>query len=339
MKLLYLNNFGPDDGAGQGWYGDQMDITIHPGPGDAADKPSRQEMEQADAIISCSAAHDVGSPEQYPNCKVIVRMGVGFDNIDGAAWGARGVPLCNVPDYGTSEVADHAVTLMASLARGVTYYQEKLAADPVGNWGWSPAAPTMKRLRGATFGVVGLRRIGLAAARRARGFDMDVVFTDPYQPNGIELATGLRRVQSLAELMSVSDVVSIHAPLSAETRGLMNAEAFAAAKHGMLLVNTARGPLVDLDALYDAMKSGIIAGAALDVLPSEPPEPVHKLLAALRDGEEWISGRLILTPHAAFYTEPAFADMRRKAMEVVLYYLRDGRLMNCCNSSLLRRNG
>ena len=86
------------------------------------------------------------------------------------------------------------------------------------------------------------------------------------------------------------------------------------------------------------MKSGIVSGAALDVLPSEPPVPVHKLLAALRDQEEWIRGRLILTPHAAFYTEPAFADMRRKAMEVVLYSLRDGRLMNCCNGPLLRRN-
>jgi lactate dehydrogenase-like 2-hydroxyacid dehydrogenase len=243
-----------------------------------------------------------------------------------------------VPDYGTSEVADHAVTLMTSLARGITWYHEKLVADPVGNWGWNPPGPAMKRLRGATFGVIGLGRIGLAAARRARGFDMDVVFYDPHQPNGIELAAGLRRVDSLAELMAQSDAVSVHAPLSAETKNLLNAEAFAAAKPGMIVVNTARGPLVDLDALYDAMKSGIVAAAGIDVLPTEPPQPVHKLLAALRDKEEWIAGRLILTPHAAFYTAPAFADMRRKAMEVVLYFLRDGRLTNCVNGPLLRRN-
>ena len=338
LKLLYLNHFGPDDGAEKRWYGREMDISIHRGPGDPADLPTPQEMQQADGIIGCAAQFDVGPPEQYPNCKIIVRMGVGFDNIDGAAWGASGVPLCNVPDYGTSEVADHAVTLMASLARGITYYQEKLSADPAGNWGWSPPAPAMKRLRGATFGVVGLGRIGLAAARRARGFDMEVAFYDPYQPNGMELATGLRRAGSLAELMGMSDAVSIHAPLSAETRGLINAEALAVARPGMILVNTARGPLVDLDALYDALKSGRIAAAALDVLPVEPPQPPHKLLLALRDKEEWINGRLLLTPHAAFYTAPAFEDMRRKAMEVVLFYLRDGRLMNCVNGPLLRRN-
>ncbi len=248
------------------------------------------------------------------------------------------MPLCNVPDYGTSEVADHAVTLMASLARGITYYHERLAADAAGNWGWSPPAPAMKRLRGATFGVVGLGRIGLAAARRARGFDMDVVFFDPYQPNGFELATGFRRASSLAELMAMSDVVSLHAPLSAETRGMIDAAALAAAKPGMILVNTARGPLIDLDALHAALKSGRIAAAALDVLPVEPPKPPHKLLRALHDGEDWIRGRLVLTPHAAFYTAPAFEDMRRKAMEVVLHYLRDGRLTNCVNAPLLRHN-
>jgi lactate dehydrogenase-like 2-hydroxyacid dehydrogenase len=338
MKLLYLNHFGPDDGAEQGWFGDRMDIAIHRGPGDPADMPTQDEMAQADGIICCSAQFDVGPPTQYPNCRIIVRMGVGFDNIDGAVWGAAGIPLCNVPDYGTTEVADHAVTLMASLARGVTFYQEKLAADPIGNWGWAPAAPTMKRLRGAVFGVVGLGRIGLAAARRAHGFDMEVVFYDPHLPNGVELATGFRRVHSLAELMGMSDAVSIHAPLSAETRNLIDARALAAAKPGLLFVNTARGPLVDLDALYDAMKSGIVAGAGLDVLPSEPPEPLPRLLAALRDREEWLHGRLIVTPHAAFYTGPALADMRRKAMEVVYHYLHDGRLMNCVNTAQLRRN-
>ncbi len=339
MKLLYLNHFGPDDDAERGWYGDVMDIAIHRGPGDPADMPTETEMREADGIIACSAAFDAGPPENYPNCRIIVRMGVGFDNIDGAAWGARGVPLCNVPDYGTSEVADHAVTLAASLARGVVAYHERLAADPVGNWGWSPPPPTMRRLRGSTFGVVGLGRIGLAAARRARGFDMDVVFFDPYQPNGMELATGLKRLDSLAALMAMSDIVSVHAPLSAETRNLIGRDALAAAKPGLLLINTARGPLVDLDALYDAMKSGTVAGAALDVLPQEPPQPPHKLLTALRDHEPWISNRLLLTPHAAFYTAPAFADMRRKAMEVVLHYLRDGRLTNCCNSAVLRRSG
>jgi len=104
-------------------------------------------------------------------------------------------------------------------------------------------------------------------------------------------------------------------------------------------VNTARGPLVDIDALHDALKSGRIAGAALDVLPLEPPRPLHKLFAALQAGEGWIKDRLILTPHAAFYSPPANIDIRRKAAEVMLTYLRDGRLTNCVNAHLLRKNG
>jgi D-3-phosphoglycerate dehydrogenase/C-terminal binding protein len=265
-------------------------------------------------------------------------MGVGYDNLDRVAMAQRQIMVLNVPDYGTTEVADHAVALMLTLARGTHAYAARLAADPGGNRGWQPAPPLMRRLRGAVFGVVGLGRIGTAAARRARGFDMDVVFYDPHLPNGAELGIGFRRVHSLNELMSVSDAVSLHAPLSDETRGIIGAEALAHARPGLILVNTARGPLVDLDALHDALKSGRIGGAALDVLPAEPPGP-HPLLAALQAGEDWIRDRLILTPHAAFFSPPANIDIRRKAAEVVLHYLRDGRLTNCVNAHLIRRDG
>ena len=167
---------------------------------------------------------------------------------------------------------------------------------------------------------------------------MEGVFYDPHLPNGAELGAGFKRVQSLNELMAISDAISLHAPLSEATRGIINAEALSHAKEEMILVNTARGPLVDLDALHDALKSGQIGGAALDVLPAEPPVPMHKLLVALKNGEDWIKDRLILTPHAAFFSPPANLDIRRKAAEVVLYYLRDGRLTNCVNAELLRKN-
>ncbi len=334
MHVLYMNYPPSADGLEQATFGDFARTTTY--LPDAV--VPTDECQSAAGIISGSANHDVGDASQYPNCKIIVRMGVGYDNIDSAAWGARGVPVCNVPDYGTSEVADHAVSLMLTLARGTHYYATRLAADPVGNWGWAPGAPLMRRLRGQTFGIVGLGRIGMAAARRARGFDMEIVFYDPHLPNGVELGVGYKRVRSMQALMEISDTISLHAPLSNETRHIINAETLSHAKDNLILVNTARGPLVDIDALHDALRTNRIAGAALDVLPSEPPVPLHPLFAALQGAEPWIKDRLILTPHAAFFSPPANIDIRRKAAEVVLYYLRDGNLTNCVNGHLLRKN-
>ncbi len=334
MHVLYMNYPPSPDGLEQATFGDFATTTSY--VPDAVVPAA--ECLSADGIISGSANHDVGDVSQYPNCKIIVRMGVGYDNLDSVAWGARGVPVCNVPDYGTSEVADHAVSLMLTLARGTHYYATRLAADPVKNWGWAPGAPLMRRLRGQTFGIVGLGRIGMAAARRARGFDMDIVFYDPHLPNGVELGVGYKRVRSMNELMAISDTISLHAPLSAETRHIINAESLSHAKDNLIVVNTARGPLVDIDALHAALRTNRIAGAALDVLPSEPPVPLHPLFTALQAGEPWIKDRLILTPHAAFFSPPANLDIRRKAAEVVLYYLRDGNLTNCVNGHLLRKN-
>ena len=212
-----------------------------------------------------------------------------------------GIAVCNVPDYGTREVADHAIALMLTLAKSIAYHDEQLRADLRANW--RPAHnPYGRRLSVCTYGVVGMGRIGTAAARRAKAFDMDVVFYDPYQPNGYELAIGVRRADLLAELMGQCDFVSIHAPLTAETRNMMGATAFAAAKRGMILINTARGPIVDIDALYDALKDGTILAAGLDVLPEEPANPQSRLIAAWQKNEDWIRNRLIVTPHSAFYT-------------------------------------
>ena len=140
--------------------------------------------------------------------------------------------------------------------------------------------PYGRRLSACTFGVVGIGRIGTAAALRAKAFGMDVVFYDPYVSNGVDLALGVRRVHSLEELMRQCDVVSVHVPLSEQTRKLVGAEAFAAAKPGLILVNTARGEVVDLDALYDAMRDGRVQAAGLDVLPVEPADPNHPLIKA-----------------------------------------------------------
>ena len=195
--------------------------------------------------------------------------------------------------------------------------------------------PFGKRLSACVFGVVGLGRIGTAAALRAKAFGMDVVMYDPYRENGAELSIGIKRTHSLEELFARSDVVSVHVPLSAETEKLINSEVLQASKPGLILINTARGPIVDLDALYGALKADHIQAAGLYVLPEEPADPDHPLIKAWANDEAWIDHRLLITPHSAFFTPESVYDMRYKGGEVAVTYLTEGRLQNCVNSHLL----
>ena len=292
---------------------------------------SDEQWAKADAVVG-------GCPPPYIDklkaCRIFVKYGVGYDDVDIERFGKLGIPVCNVPDYGTREVADHAIALMMTLAKSVAYHDSELRADLKGNWR-PQHNPFGRRLSVCTFGVVGMGRIGTAAALRAKAFDMDVVFYDPYQPNGYQFAIGVRRADSLAELMGQCDFVSIHTPLTAETRGLIGAEAFAAAKRGMILINTARGPVVDIDALHDAMKDGTVQAAGLDVLPEEPANPQRRLIAAWQKNEDWIRHRLLLTPHSAFYTPESMRDNRGFAARTAARFLRDGRLENCVNKQFL----
>jgi len=269
-------------------------------------------------------------------CRIIVRGGVGFDGLDLDGFGARGVAICNVPDYGTTEVADHAIAMLLALRRGIVSYNDALRADPVGNWHYSHERCLM-RLRGARFGIIGLGRIGMAAARRAKAFDQEVMFYDPYLPPGTDLATGLLRAETLEELLSCCDAISLHTPLTEQTRRIINADTLAQMKTGAILINTSRGPTVDIDAVYAALESGRLAAAALDVLPTEPPTD-HPLIKAYTAREEWIDGRLILSPHAAFFSVPGQRDLRRKAMETIAAYLGGRGLRNCVNADSLRLN-
>jgi phosphoglycerate dehydrogenase-like enzyme len=294
------------------------------------------EWANADAIVGgCPPAACL---DKLRKCRILAKMGVGYDDVPLERLGKMGVAVCNTPDYGTREVADHAIALMLTLAKSIAYHDSELRADLRANW--RPAHnPFGRRLSVCTYGVVGMGRIGTAAARRAKAFDMDVVFYDPYQSNGYELALGVRRADSLAELMGQCDFVSIHAPLTAETRGLIGAAAFAAAKRGMILINTARGPIVDTDALYDAMKDGTVLAAGLDVLPEEPANPQSRLIAAWQRDEAWIRHRLVVTPHSAFFTPESMRDNRAFSSRTAARYLRDGRLENCVNRQYLVDRG
>ncbi len=288
---------------------------------------------------ACDAVVSVGDiPEPYrkamQRCRIFVTPKVGFDNIDLKAWGELGIPVCNVPDYGTQEVADHAMALMLDLMKGITFHTRELKKDPRGLW--RPALnPFGKRLSVCTFGVVGVGRIGTAAILRAKAFGMDVVMYDPYRENGAELSLGIRRVHSLEALFGQADVVSLHLPLSEATEKLIDETVLAASKPGLILINTARGPIIDLDALYQALKNDRVQAAGLDVLPEEPANPDHPLIKAWAAEEEWIDHRLTLTPHSAFFTPESVYDMRYKGGEIAINYLDNIRLDNCVNQEWL----
>jgi len=267
-------------------------------------------------------------------CRVIVRNGVGFDVIDLEACGAAGIAVCNVPDYCATEVADSAIGMMLAFARGTAALDAALRADLTGGWSYTRCVTT-RRLAGARFGVVGLGRIGTAAALRAKALGMQVAFYDPLLPSGTESALGLGRARTLAELLGESDVISIHTPLTPQTQGLINAEAVAAIKPGAYLINTARGPICDTAALIEGLKSGRLMAVGLDVLPNEPAALADPLVAAWYADEPWIRGRVLLNPHAAFFSPVALNDLRRKAAQTAFHYLRDGVLTNCVNAEHL----
>lgn len=290
---------------------------------------------RADGIVTYrGTAAVMAALPKLQRARIVVRGGVGFDGLDLKALGERGIAVCTVPDYGTTEVADHAIGLMLAMRRGLDRYDERMRSDPSGKWRYLES-PCIDRLRGRTFGVFGLGRIGLAAARRASGFDMNVVFYDPHLPDGVDLSTGYKRMTSAEELFETADTVSIHSPHTDETRGAINANLLSRMKPGGLVINTARGPIVNLDDLFEALKAGTPAGAALDVLPVEPADTNHPLVKAYMNREEWLDGRLMITPHAAFYSPPGLHDLRSKAVATVAQRLRDGSTRNCQNLDYL----
>jgi phosphoglycerate dehydrogenase-like enzyme len=268
--------------------------------GDLADT-----MPSADALI---VYHDVpmltgATIDRLGRCRGIVRAGVGYNNIDIEAADRRGIPVCNVPDYGAEEVADHAIMMLLAVVRRLMPSHESIRRG-----GWDvPIVYGVPRLRGRTLGLVGCGRIGTATAIRAKAFGLDVVFYDPYLAPGFEKAIGVRRASSAEELFEQSDYVSVHCYLDEHSRHLVNADRLARMRSGGVLVNTARGPIVDQEALIEALDSGHLAGAGLDVVEREP----------LDDDRLRSHPRVILTPHVAFYSVEGFLEMRRKSAEEV----------------------
>lgn len=262
-------------------------------------------------------------------CRLIVRCGVGVDNVDLSAARKKGIPVANIPDYGTEEVADTAIGMTLSLVRGTHYLNSRvqLAGGP---WDYTQAVP-LRRIRGQTFGIIGLGRIGTAVAIRAKCLGFDVVYFDPYKQDGYDKALGIRRASTAGELLSQSYVTSLHCPLNDDTYEMINARTLSQMPPGSYLVNTARGAVVDTLALLDSIESGHLAGAALDVLPTEPPNDHDALILAWRDVTHAAHSRLIINPHAAFYSEQGLLDMRTKGAQACRMALLEQTIPNVVN--------
>jgi len=261
----------------------------------------------ADALLVCYAPITRRVIERLGRCRIIARYGIGVDNVDVPAATARGIVVTNVPDYCVEEVSDHALALLLACARKVPYLDRRVRG---GRWEARDAAP-MHRLRGRVLGLVGFGKIPRCLAGKARALGLDLLAFDPYVGAEPMAEHGVRKV-TLEDLASRADFVSVHAPLMAETRGLIGEAVLRAMKPTAYLINTSRGPLVSEAALLRALREGWIAGAALDVLETEPPAAIDALRA---------QDMLIVTPHVAFYSEESVAELQRKAAENVIRVL------------------
>jgi len=276
--------------------------------------------------------------EKFKALRIVVRIGSGVDNIDVKAAGEMGIAVCNVPGYGVEEVADTTLCLILNLYRR-TYWLANMVKEGkkiTGPEQLKDAAFGCARIRGDTLGIVGLGRIGSAVALRAKAFGFNVIFYDPYLPDGIEKSLGLERVYTLQDLLFKSDCVSLHCTLNEHNHHLINEYTIKQMRPGAFLVNTARGGLVDEAALALALKDNRIRAAAIDVHENEP----YNVFSGNSPLKEAIN--LIVTPHAAFYSEAAAIELREMAASEVRRAI-VGRipdtLRNCVNKEYFTSSG
>ena len=242
-----------------------------------------------------------------PNCRLISRLGTGLDSIDIDAATEHGIWVTYVPDYSIDEVSAHAIALLMSLARGIPFFTQATRNGEWNSAGWGP----VYRLKDQTLGILGLGRIGQATAEKGRGLGLQVIAHDPYADPTIAEKLGVRLVD-LDTLTRTSDYISLHSPLIDATYHLVNADFLAKMKPTAYIINAARGPLIDEDALLAAVRDRQIAGAGLDVLAIEPIDPNSPLLK---------EARILVTPHAAWYSEQAKLDLRARGAEEVVRVL------------------
>jgi D-3-phosphoglycerate dehydrogenase len=274
---------------------------------DSSPETIRAEAADADAILTTYAAIDAETVAALKSCKVIARYGIGVDNIDLEAARSAGITVTNVPDYCVEEVADHTIALLLAVWRKIVTGNQVVRKD---GWGIAQLRP-VRRLRGRQLGMIGFGHIGRAVAARATTFGLELRVFDPYIDDSALAGTGIQRIEELDELLSGSDIVTIHAPLTSGTKDLIDSAAIERMKDGAVLINTSRGPIVDTKAVATALAQGKLSGAGLDVFDEEPPDTA--LLSSLET--------LVATPHAAFYSDEAIAESQTKAATSIVTVL------------------
>lgn len=258
-----------------------------------------RECKDADGLLDQYAPIGRKVIEALPNLKVVARYGVGFNTVDLAAATEYGVCVINVPDYCQDEVSNQAFALMMACMRKITVLNDQVQS---GKWDYKVAKP-IHRMMGQTLGLLGFGRIPKVLAKKAVAFGLNLVAYDPFLKQ--EDVKGYNvTLMSLEEVLKTSDIISLHMPLFKETEKIIDAKAFDLMKSTAIIINTSRGPLIDEDALYDAIKYGKIAGAGLDVTSIEPL-PADSKLRGLKN--------VIITPHAAWYSEEAEKELKTKA--------------------------
>jgi len=272
----------------------------------------------ADAIMTNWSDVPAELIDAAPRCRIIARLGIGLDNIDVRHATERGIPVTNVPDYCLTEVAEHTLALLSALARKIGIYH---ANSRAGRYDLAAGFP-LRRMEGQTLGIIGLGKIGRRVAEKAQAIGLQIVAfnrSHPEPPPGVQLV-------DLDELFKSSDFVSLHVPLTAETRGMIGPAQITLMKPSAFLINTARGGLVDHAALAEALQENRLAGAALDVQDREPPDLSQP---------PYNDPRVIVTPHAAFYSEESVAELRRRVAHQVGQRLTGQRPENVVNPEVL----
>ncbi|MDI6825112.1 MAG: C-terminal binding protein [Bacillota bacterium] len=277
----------------------------------------------ADGMLVCYAEITRKVIESLEKCRVIGRYGIGVNNIDLEAATEKGIQVANVPDYCVDEVSDHALALLLACARKIPQLDRTVKE---GRWDFREQRP-MFRVRGRTLGLVGFGKIARALAHKAQALGFKVVAYDPYVAEDEARARGVALV-GLQELLSTADFVSVHAPLTRETRGLLGERELSWMKPTAYVINTARAEVVDEGALRRALVEGRIAGAALDVLAGERSDTGDPLVAM---------DRVILTPHCAFYSEESLQELQLRAVEEVVRGLKGEPLRSLVNREVLGR--
>lgn len=272
----------------------------------------------ADAVITQFAPLTAEVIASMRQARIIVRYGIGVDNVDLEAAREKGIPVCNVPDYCIEEVADHTLALLLALTRQVVINCENVRQ---GGWGLAGGLNQMRTLRDLTVGVVGFGRIGREVARRLQAFKCRILVHDPLVYS-VEVEQRGCVPTSLDQLLADSDAITLHCPSTARTRGLLNRDSLARAKTGVLVVNVARGDLINSAALLEALGSGKVAAAALDVFDPEPIPPDHPILRL---------SNVIVSPHVASASVPAVRKLRETAARLVIKALRGDPLPNVVN--------